>query len=289
METKTTITIEMAQTFFDSIPKDEILRYAKNIQKLIQDGDTATVTKKDDGTLVTEADTKIEQMIVDCFNRSALSEFCSVKGEEGVANAIKKDSWTLVIDPIDGSSSLVKGKDTWGVMVGFTDQEGILRYSWNLISTGETFQTSGNSTKEKRMLLKVQKNILVDFYDYKSRQESIFQIELEKLGLKNYELTSCPSAVTAGWKLFTGELSALVWVLGENEKKTYPDYDLLFLAPLMEMGYSIRIGKLNSNENAIIIVAPTNKDADELYVIALEIVTKNVGVKIKEIKNVLAI
>ncbi len=284
-----TITQEMAKSFFDSLPKSEMLAYAKNIQNLILSGDESIVAKKNDGTLVTEADTRLEQMIVDCFKASPLKELCSIKGEEGTANTVKKNTWTLIIDPIDGSSSLVKGTDTWGVMVGFTNPEGILKYSWNLISSGEIFQTGPENISIQKPTLENQKNFRIDFYDYKSGQEGLFKNELEKAGRTGFELTSYPAAVTAGWKLYTGDLSALVWVRGENEKKTFPDYDLLFLAPIQELGYSTRIGKMKTGENVIIVVAPTNEDADSLYSIALSIFTEKTITNLFKLNNSLEI
>lgn len=287
--TEITITPEMARAFFETLPKEEILTYAKNIQNKIMSGDETTVQKKNDGTLVTEADTAVERMIVDRFNKSNIAKLCAIRGEEGVANTQSEGKWTLVIDPIDGSSSLVKGTDTWGVMVGLLDENGLLKYSWNTISTGETFQTNDNNPTTKKnpemKSLREQKNIRIDFYDYKSGQEALFSKEFEDILKSNFELTSCPSAVSAGWQLYSGELSALVWVPGENEKKTYPDYDILFLAPVAEQGFCVRIGKLENSQNAIIIVAPTEEDAEMLYGIAEKIAAKKSNIKINKIRT----
>lgn len=287
-----TITPEMARDFFSTLPKEEILAYAKNIQNMIMSGDETTIQKKNDGTLATEADTAIERMIVDCFNKSKIAKLCGVRGEEGVADLKKENSWMLLVDPIDGSSSLVKGADTWGVMVGLLDEKGILRYSWNAISTGEVFQTneiSQNSKKINEMKpLRDQQNVRIDFYDYKSGQEEMFLKQFENVTQNKCELTSCPAAISAGWQLYSGKLSALVWVPGENEKKMYPDYDLVFLAPLVEQGFCVQIGKSENGENAIVIVAPTKEDADALYGIAESIakiksevkISKSAGLKI---------
>ena len=287
--TEKKITPKLVQLFFNSLPKKKILEYAKNIQTLILSGDDSLISKKNDGTLVTEADTRIEQMIISSFNVSPLRDLCGIGGEENVGNVSKPGQWKLLIDPIDGSSSLIKGKETWGVMVGLLDKNGILQYSWNLISTGEVFRTRMTSVPLAKISLSQTEKPRVDFYDYGSGQDSIFRSALKKTGIQNPELTSCPAAVWAGWELYKNKLSALVWVVGENEKKTYPDYDLVFLAPLVEQGYKVRLGKLESGENGIVVVAPTEEDADMLYRIAFDIVTEKTPAPITEIKNKLII
>ena len=286
---KNKITKELAQVFFDSLPKKEILEYANNIQERIMSGDETMIRKKNDGTLVTEADTKIEQMIIDCFNKSSLKNLCGIRGEEKVGDVAKSGLWTLLIDPIDGSGSLVKGNLTWGIMVGLLDESNILRYAWNLLSTGDIFATGMENTMPAKISLKRTANPKIDFYDYGSGQEEIFRTALAEMGIQNSELTSCPAAVWAGWKLYQNELSALVWVVGENEKKTYPDYDLIFLATLIEQEYKVRLGKFGSGENGIIVIAPTDEDADMLYKIGLAIVSRKNTSSIKEIKNELII
>ncbi len=287
MENK--VTKELAQTFFSSLPKEKILECARSVQKRIMSGDKTAIKEKNDHTIVTEADIRIEQMIIDCLNGSPLKDLCGIRGEENVGNIEKKGMWTLLMDPIDGSSSLVKGKETWGVMIGLLDENGILQYSWNLISTGEVFGNAmADGSLVKAKLSQIKKPI-IDFYDYSSGQGDFFRSELAKAGVKNSELTSYPAAVWAGWKLFQNELSALVWVMGENEKKIYPDYDLIFLKALTEQGYKLRLGKLASNENGILVVAPTDEDADLLYKAALDIVSKKSRLLITEIKNKLII
>jgi fructose-1,6-bisphosphatase len=228
-------------------------------------------------------------MIIDCFNRSPLKNLCGIRGEENVGDVVKKGLWTLLIDPIDGSSSLVKGTDTWGSMVGLIDPKGVLRYSWNLLSTGEIFATGMINASPVKVGLKQIKNPKIDFYDYGSDQDEFFRIALAETGIKNSELTSYPAAIWAGWKLYQNKLSALIWVVGENEKKTYPDYDLIFLATLVEQGYKIRLGKLDSGKNGVVVVAPTDEDANMLYKIGFDIVSKKNTSSIKEIKNELII
>lgn len=77
----------------------------------------------------------------------------------------------------------------------------------------------------------------VDFYNYSDDKDAAFKSALENaysMPADAYETTSLPAAVEAGYRLFTGDIQALVRVAGEKKKKTYPDYDLAFLKPLID-------------------------------------------------------
>jgi hypothetical protein len=210
---------------------------------------------------------------------------CGIRGEEQVGDIKKSGRWTILIDPIDGSYAFDQGSEMWGVMVGFLDEQGILKYSWNLLSTGEIFETSTTKLLPARKSLSQTEEPSIDFYDYGSGEKDIFQEKLRPVGLNNCEITSLPAALWAGWKLYKNNLSALVWIMGEHEKKIYPDYDLIFLDILKRQGYKMRLGKLISSENAIVVVAPTDEDADMLYKIAFDIVSRKSNLEITEIKN----
>lgn len=73
------------------------------------------VTKKSDGTSVTEADllveSKLRQMISERFPDH------NIYGEEQHLLDRKSD-WTWVIDPIDGTKSFITGQPTFGCLIG---------------------------------------------------------------------------------------------------------------------------------------------------------------------------
>ena len=159
-------------------------------------------------------------------------------------------------------------------MIGACDMNGVLRYSYNIISTGEIYKTeSGNKLKPKSFerLKKSGKCIVIDVYDYGSGAFDFFN--------NLYKRTSYPAAIWAGWQLYQQKLNGLLWLPSNQGKKWYPDYDLIFLGALRERGYEILIGKIGNN-NALIIVAPTKKDVEKLYQIGINLIPKQLKTRI---------
>lgn len=77
----------------------------------------------------------------------------------------------------------------------------------------------------------------IDFYNYSNDKDAAFKSALENvysLSADTCEITSFPAAIEAGYRLFTGDIQALVRVAGAKKKKTYPDYDLAFLKTLVD-------------------------------------------------------
>ena len=98
----------------------------------------------------------------------------------------------------------------------------------------------------------------------------------EKFGFaaEDYEITSCPAAIWAGWELFQKKLNGLLWLPSEEGKKNYPDYDLIFLGSLKQRGYKIRLGKIEGKVE-MIAIAPSLEDLEILWKSGLEIIPEN--------------
>lgn len=275
---------------FNNIPTKTIIKMAKDIQKrLLNDQTLAKKIKgEDEWGWVTKTDTKIQKMLLSYFASSELAGTYRITAEEEFIQSKNIDStWQLIIDPLDGTSSFRKQKDTWGVMVGACDLSGILKYSWNLVSIGEVFstQTGDNSpVKQKSLFEKASKGekAAVDVYDYGSGAVEKFGVLFEKefnISKNQYELTSYPAAIWAGWQLYQSNLDALLWLPSNQGKKWYPDYDLIFLDALQKQGYEILLGKIEKY-NALVVIAPTKEDVEKLYQIGTSLIPKQIKTKL---------
>ena len=265
---------------FSSIPFQKILKIAKDIQiKLSTDQTLAKKTKGEDELgWVTKADIEIQKFILNYFALSSLSGTYKITAEENfVEEKSERDAiWRLVVDPLDGTSEFQKDGDRWGVMVGACDENRVLKYSWNLLSTGEIYSSNNIEKKIRRKSFREEINkgekITIDVYDYgrEGTQERFAKSFQKIFNLENYtcDQTSYPSAVWAGGQLASGKLDGLLWLPSELGKKWYPDYDLIFLGALFCQGLKIRLGKIDGN-NALIAIAPSDADVERLYSVGL--------------------
>ncbi len=73
---------------------------------------------KNDGSVLTEADQAIEEFLVSAI-RQHIPE-ASIVGEEAT-QAVHKNQWTFVIDPIDGTDAFSQGMSHWCISVGVLD------------------------------------------------------------------------------------------------------------------------------------------------------------------------
>ncbi len=72
--------------------------------------------RKSDGTLVTEADERANQLIADAI-RSAWPDH-AILSEEGDTTYDPAVEYTWVIDPLDGTTNFARGFPIWGVSIG---------------------------------------------------------------------------------------------------------------------------------------------------------------------------
>lgn len=76
-----------------------------------------TINYKNDNSVVTEADLRVEEFLSEELTRLVPSS--SFLGEEGTGGSISDHSGYLwIVDPIDGSSGYSQGMPIWGISVG---------------------------------------------------------------------------------------------------------------------------------------------------------------------------
>jgi len=281
---------------FKQINVKDILSVAKNIQKrLINDKSLILKGEKNEYKLVTEADIKIQKLLLDYFNNSSLKDTYQIIAEEKISNKVYKNetNWKLIIDPLDGTSSFKKQNEIWGIMVGACNNNGILRYSWNLLSTGVIFTSGYKKTQKLSFKNKIlrRKSISIDVYDYGSSSSNKFKdIFNSYFNIDKDQIiqTSYPAAIWAGYKLYTGDLDGLLWLPSNKGKKSYPGYDLIFLGALLDKGYSVIIGKTGL-KNSMIVVAPVIEDAEKLFKVGFDLLATDKKSKMKKLVNTLNI
>ena len=242
--------------------------------------DVRNIAEKSANDYVTDADLKIEKYLIDSIS-AKFKQDTIISEEKGTLKGNTEFKW--IIDPLDGTNSFKNQRNTWGVMVGACDMNGVLRYSYNIISTGEIYKTErGNKLKLKsfKQLKKSGKYTVIDVYDYGSGALDLFN--------NLYKKTSYPAAIWAGWQLYQQKLNGLLWLPSNQGKKWYPDYDLIFLGALLDKGYNIIIGKKGKN-NSMIAIGPTLKDTERLYEIGLNLFPVSERLEVKKIINKLKI
>ncbi|NLF18834.1 MAG: hypothetical protein GX595_16505 [Lentisphaerae bacterium] len=105
-------------------------------------------TLKQDGSLVTETDRAIEQLLSERFDRPA--EGSRLIGEETVASrdeayidaALEGTAW--IVDPIDGTAPFAHGLPSWGTSIGFARGGRIEHGAIVLPVSGELLVTVGD-------------------------------------------------------------------------------------------------------------------------------------------------
>ena len=92
--------------------------------------------RKPDRTLVTAADREVEAAIVS--ELGPLVPDAAILGEEGTARA-GQGTYTIVIDPIDGTASFVAGLGTWCVCIGILEGARAVAGVVHVPCLGETY------------------------------------------------------------------------------------------------------------------------------------------------------
>lgn len=265
---------------FSQIDGKQFLEIAKIIKEKINK-DPSLIEIKSKKDYVTQADIQIQQTILDFFANSSLKGTYKIKAEEELTPKQKnanqgEKKWQLLIDPLDGTGAFCKSSDNWGVMIGACDLNGQLIYSWNMVSTGEIYQTSSEVKSRQSFSKKIAngESIAIDVYDYgagaSEKFGSIFEIQ-SGYTKNQYNQTSYPAAIWAGWQLYQEKLDGMLWLPSTEGKKNYPDYDLIFLGALRQKGYQIRLGKIGDSIE-MIAIAPTREDLEVLWKTGLEMV-----------------
>lgn len=291
------IPIKEIKKVFKEINAKDILFIANSIQKNLKKDSKLILNSKDaEYKLVTQADIKIQKLLLDYFNNSSLKGTYEVITEE--QNSEKNNNegnitWKLIIDPLDGTSSFIKQTSTWGIMVGACDCSGILRYSWNLMSNGDIYSSGSKKIRQKSLkkIINEKKSISIDIYDYDASSSRQFKNSFKTIyDIQDNQITqtSYPAAICAGYELYKQSLDYLLWLPSDRGKKNYPSYDLIFLGALFDRGYNVIIGK-NGNDNSIVTVGPTLKDTEKIYEVGLNLLSMNERKTIRKIVNKLKI
>lgn len=288
-----TMPLEEIIRVFDGIDVGRLSTFANDAQKRLS-LDKAMVLKngEDAYKVVTQVDIGIQNMLLEYFDRSSLRSTYGIVAEEPLVDLFQgadDRSWQLVIDPLDGTSSYLKQGNTWGSMVGACDVDGRLCYSWNIISTGEVYTSCTPPiilmNFSQKLLRK--RSLVLDVYDYHATSASRFpSLFTTYSGISSAYVsqTSYPSAIWAGYKLYTQALDGLLWVASDKGKRSFPSYDLIFLGALRAQGYTILLGKSGS-ENTVVVVAPSLADAEMLYETGLLLLPLDIRNKTKKLVN----
>ncbi len=285
---------------FESIPAAELLAAAVAARSALA-ADPSLVRSKGQLGLVTVADTALQKILLAHFANSRVAGTYRVKAEEELSEeALAANSgdklWQLVIDPLDGTDAFCAGRDEWGIMCGCCDRTGHLLYSWNMLSQGQVY-SSGNAALGSKPVnwseKLLQGNTLhLDVFDYgagaRERFGEFFLAAGSGQALSGkFQLAELPSAVWAGWELFSGNLDGLLWLASDKGKRFFPDYDLVFTAALAEQGWRISLGYLEQ-EVAILAIAPGEEELEHLWKTGLAILPEETSSRI-EIDNELKI
>ena len=271
---------EVIRKIFDGIPVAALLAIAAethtNLQSVTSATDSRVSWHKDATEIVTEADLQMQECLLSHFANSALAGSYSIKAEEEVPDAYQLPAadtanmqWQLLIDPLDGTSSFCRGEETWGTMVGLCDRQGLLVYSWNMVSGGQQYSTWSAHTAESHLGWSGKSEIRIDVYDYGAGVAERFPEQLERVSAgqcsaAQVTVSSLPAAVAAGLALFEKRLDGLLWLPSDQGKKVYPDYDLVFLGALREQGWHVVLGTTALGVE-LVAVAANQEQADLLW------------------------
>lgn len=260
---------------FDQIPAGEILSIGREVQSRIK-LDSTLVRTKADSDIVTDADLRIEKLLLEYFDSSELSGSYAVICEESAGAyppAGRDRPFWLVIDPLDGTAEFAGGGNSWGTMIGVCSSDGRILYSWNLLSNGVIYVTSSDDTVKPPVRwnkVAEKRGLRFDVYDYQGRARNQFGESFECYIGKDTspitvtECSSSPSAVWAGWQLINREIDGLVWLPGTQGKKNYPCYDLTFLGAVASHGWHVALG-VQGNNVSMVCVAPDHDSLEVLW------------------------
>lgn len=272
---------QQVKAVFDGIPAEALLGTARSMQGKLA-SDPSLVREKSAGQLVTEADLALQSQVLEYFEQSPLRGTYAVKAEEEAGQSATAGAplWQLIVDPLDGTDSFVRGESDWGIMVGMADAQGKLLYSWNVLADGSRY-CSGSAAEQS--LLSLSKRLVAkgklkfDVYDYGATAASRFARTLGESNsgafpTTSIETTSYAAAVVAGRALAEDNLDGLLWLPSTKGKTNYPDYDLVFLGALQARGWKVVLGK-SGDEVVLVAVAPTLPDLNILCQTGLRLLT----------------
>ena len=96
---------------------------------------------KQNESYVTQADLEVQSYLVDAI-RSSCPDDGIIAEEDEVSIQPAQGERTWIIDPIDGTSSFVRGFPTWGIAVGIVEGDTPVGGFFYMPTTGDFFKTS---------------------------------------------------------------------------------------------------------------------------------------------------
>ena len=120
--------------------KDTILQAGEIAKKYFGQ---VTPSLKDNNTFVTEGDINIQAFLVDYLQKT-YPEDGIIAEESNVSRLPAFGNRIWVIDPIDGTSSFVRGFPTWGIAIGLIEGEHPVSGHFYMPITGDFFRTSSS-------------------------------------------------------------------------------------------------------------------------------------------------
>jgi len=91
---------------------DLIIEHSRQIEEL-----RYRITVKEDGSLVTEADVMLEQVVFD-YIKNKLDKVVFIGEESYDFSQVSEDHYVVMLDPIDGTENFCTGLKEWGVAFG---------------------------------------------------------------------------------------------------------------------------------------------------------------------------
>lgn len=262
---------------FEQIPSERILAIADATLKKLT-ADPSLIRNKDAYEMVTEADHEVQRCLLDYFAASKIAGKYKIIAEEELDDAhiqknVDDSEWQLIVDPIDGTHPFIRGEETWGSMVGLCDRRGRLAHSWIVVSSGQIYSSFGASTEVN---MSSSPKFRIDVCDYgcdavDKVPDALHATSRGKLTSQQISVTTYPSAAWAGWELYNNRLDALLWLPSTKGKKFYPEYDCIFVGPLKQQGWHIRLGR-HDGQVQIVAIAKNEEQLGWLWEAGLKII-----------------
>ena len=124
-------------------------------ETILQAGDIAkkyfgqvTPSVKNNDTFVTQGDLEVQAFLVE-YLQATFPDDGIIAEESNVSQPPLSGKRTWVIDPIDGTSSFVRGFPTWGIAVGLIDADQAVEGMFYMPMTGDFFEATSEGVVMK--------------------------------------------------------------------------------------------------------------------------------------------
>jgi myo-inositol-1(or 4)-monophosphatase len=235
---------------------DEFTEFVRSVttitSKLIQDSfnsDNLYVSKKPDGSLLTNSDTSVEKIIRERIKITFPEHGCI--GEE-MQNINVNQKYLWIVDPIDGTFNFVKSVPFFGTLIGLLNNEiptyGSLRLPMieNRLLTGDNKNAFINDVAFKTTKFQGWNNSLILTTDYIRLEQSKFKKQFEKLETLNTIIRTWGDCF-GYYLLCIGKADVMIDI-------DLKPFDILPLIPILT-GAGVEIIDLSEDKNYSSIIA----------------------------------